>query len=270
MVHRRGDSLRVLAVMAHPDDAEFLCAGTLALLKENGWEVVIATLSPGDCGSADLPALEIIRLRREEALQSVKLLSGEYYCLEEGDLAIDYDTRTRRKVVSLVRKVNPTLVFTHSLTDYMADHEITARLVRDACFGASMVNYGGANMDPPIKALPFLYYCDPIEGIDYYGQRVLAPMVVNIERTLAVKRAMLECHKSQREWLRRQHGVDEYIEAMIRWSQERGREAGFAYGEGFWQHRGHAFPKENLLKEILGDKVKEIPYPKIGGGVGEQ
>ena len=57
----------VLAVLAHPDDAEFLCAGTLArLARERGWAVHIATMTPGDCGSAELPADKIARTRRGE------------------------------------------------------------------------------------------------------------------------------------------------------------------------------------------------------------
>ena len=41
----------VLAFMAHPDDAEFLCTGTLIRLADAGWEVHIATATPGDCGT---------------------------------------------------------------------------------------------------------------------------------------------------------------------------------------------------------------------------
>src|ERR1700692_3679823 len=42
----------VLSVLAHPDDAEFLCAGTLArLAREHGWSVHIASMNPGDRGS---------------------------------------------------------------------------------------------------------------------------------------------------------------------------------------------------------------------------
>ena len=37
--------------MAHPDDAEFLCAGTLIRLAQAGWEVHIATVAAGDCGT---------------------------------------------------------------------------------------------------------------------------------------------------------------------------------------------------------------------------
>ena len=52
----------VLAIVAHPDDAEFLCAGTLTLLQRQGWQVHIATMTPGDCGTAELNREEIKKL----------------------------------------------------------------------------------------------------------------------------------------------------------------------------------------------------------------
>jgi hypothetical protein len=62
---------------------------------------------------------------------------------------------------------------------------------------------------------------------------------------------MLKCHASQREWLLQHHGVDEYTESQKRWSAARGAEIGVAYGEGFRQYRGHAYPKDNILLELL-------------------
>ena len=48
-----------LSIGAHPDDAEFMCAGTLALLHERGWEIHIATMTPGDCGTVQYSREEI-------------------------------------------------------------------------------------------------------------------------------------------------------------------------------------------------------------------
>ena len=65
-----------LAKCAHPDDAEFLCTGTMTLLKQNGWQIHIATMNPGDCGSAIHSRDEISRIRRAEATALAKLLYG--------------------------------------------------------------------------------------------------------------------------------------------------------------------------------------------------
>jgi len=64
---------------------------------------------------------------------------------------------------------------------------------------------------------------------------------------------MLACHRSQREWLQQHHGMDEYILSMKRHAEDRGRDIGVLYAEGFRQHLGHAFPQDNLLqKELAG------------------
>ena len=75
---------------------------------------------------------------------------------------------------------------------------------------------------------------------------------VNITDTLPQKETMLACHASQREWLRRQHGIDQYLVAMREWSAQRGSECGVAYAEAFRQHLGHAHPQDNVLAEMLG------------------
>ena len=62
---------------------------------------------------------------------------------------------------------------------------------------------------------------------------------------------MLACHTSQREWLRKQHGVDEYLESCRRWSAARGTSIGAAFGEAFTQSKGHPFPNNDLLREVL-------------------
>ena len=76
-----------------------------------------------------------------------------------------------------------------------------------------------------------------------------------------------------REWLRRQHGIDEYIESMRAWCRIRGREAAAAanrpieYAEAFRQHLGHAYPRTNLLADVLADNAvlcEEKPEPDAG------
>ena len=66
---------------------------------------------------------------------------------------------------------------------------------------------------------------------------------------------MLSCHASQRDWLMKQHGVDEYIGEMIRRSENCGRAVGVQYAEGFRQHLGHGYPQDNMLAAELGDLV---------------
>ena len=116
------DSPRILAIHAHPDDIEFQCGGTLALLKQKGCSITIATMTAGDCGSAEVGAEEISRLRREEACRSAELLGADYLCLEFLDVSIVLDNPSRRKVTEVVRRTRPDLVITAPPIDYMSDH----------------------------------------------------------------------------------------------------------------------------------------------------
>lgn len=253
----RTGPVRVLAIHAHPDDIELQCAGTLLLLKQLGCVISVATMTPGDCGSAELSADEIASVRRMEAQRSAEMLGADYTCVEFRDLSITHDNDSRRRVTELVRRTRPDLVITAPPIDYMSDHEVTSRLVRDACFNASCPNYVTQQWDPaaPTTQIPHLYYVDAIQGIDYYGRSLPTDFIVDISATFDEKLRMLACHESQREWLRRQHGLDEYLDGCRRWSAARGQQIRVEYGEAFTQHRGHPYPHDNLLETLLGSKI---------------
>lgn len=244
----------ILSVLAHPDDAEILCGGTLLrLAKEFGWQVHIASMTPGDCGSAELPAEEISRVRRAEGAKAAAEAGGQYHCLEERDLLVCYEQRTLEKVTRLLREVRPRIVLTHSPADYMLDHEMTSSIVRAAVFAAPIPNFlRELGIGPPLPAIPHLYYCDPIEGKDPLGREVPPGFCIDVGNVMAAKAAMLACHASQRDWLLKHHGIDHYLEAMRHWSAERGKNSGVQYAEGFRQHLGHSYPQDNLLGQVLG------------------
>ena len=247
-------TIRVLAIHAHPDDIEIQCAGTLALLKKAGCDITLATMTPGDCGSAELDSESIAAVRRSEAQASAELLGASYFCLEFRDLAIFEDDSARRRVTEAIRRAQPDLILTAPPIDYLCDHEITSRLVRDACFAAPIPNYRTHQWEPapPLRKIPHLYFVDPIEGHDREGQALVPHFHVEITEFFELKRKMLACHASQRDWLLRQHAIDEYLESMTAWARQRGREIKVEYAEGFRQYRGHAYPQSNLLLEILG------------------
>jgi len=237
----------VLAIHAHPDDIEFQCAGTLLRLVERGAEVHVATMTPGDCGSAEMSADEIAEVRRAEASRAASLLGAEYRCLEFRDLSICFDNPSRKRVAECLRRVRPDIVLTAPPVDYMPDHEVTSLLVRDACFNAT----GADDPADPLDAIPHLYYVDAIEGMDWYGDPQPAGFIVDVSEVFERKLQMLACHESQRGWLLKQHGMDEYLESCRRWGGERGAEIGVAYGEAFRQHCGHPYPGDDRLGQLL-------------------
>lgn len=247
-------AMRVLAFMAHPDDVEFSCAGTLARLKrEAGCEIVIATATSGDCGTMEYRPEEIARLRHAEAVAGAKVLDAEYYCGRCKDLLVMYDEPTLQRFVEIVRRARPDIVMTQPPSDYLIDHEICGRLVRTAVFAAPAPNFLTFDEEPapPAAKVPYLYYVDPPECKDLYGDPVKPAFIVDISSTIDIKEKMLACHVTQRNWLRAHHGMDEYIDSMKRTGAERGKQIGRAYGEGFRQHLGHAYPNDNIIAKLL-------------------
>src|SRR5947207_2913269 len=233
----------VLSVLAHPDDAEFLCAGTLIrLVREHGWQAHLASMTPGDCGAADRSPEEISAIRRHEGAAAAALIGATYHCLEERDLLIFYAERPLERVTRLLRAVRPDVVLTHSPADYMLDHEMTSTLVRAAAFGAPAPNFfAGRGHPPPLPHIPHLYYCDPIEGKDALGRDVRPAFGVDVSGVVETKAAMLAAHTSQREWLLKHHGMDAYVASMRRWGAHRGAGCGVACAEGYRQHLGHSY-----------------------------
>lgn len=247
-----------LAILAHPDDAEFLCAGTLARLRlEKGWTLHIATMTPGDCGSAEHGPDEIASIRRAEGKAAAATIGATYHCLEERDLRVIYGESALEKVTRLLNEVAPQVVFTHSPDDYHLDHEQTSKLVRAATFAAPIGNFlhnrpGASERFPPLDRIPHLFYCDPLEGKDAFGKPIPAGFHVDISTVIEDKSRMLACHESQRAWLRKHHGVDNLVDSMQEWGATQGQAAGVRFAEGFRQHLGHSYPQDNLLATLLG------------------
>lgn len=246
-----------LSFGAHPDDAEFMCAGTLALLRERGWEIHISTMTPGDCGTVQYSREEISRIRKAEAAKAVSLLDGRYHCLESGDLMIMYDRPTLLKAIELIRKVRPTIVFTLNPTDYMVDHETASRLAQTACFASGVVNCETPGAEP-FEPVPYLYYMDAVEGKDNFGREIEPGVIVDTTAAMEMKEQMLCCHESQRNWLLEHHGMDDYVLMMKAFAEKRGAQIGSKFGEGFRQHLGHAYPQDNILRAELGDLAHEV------------
>jgi hypothetical protein len=87
---------------------------------------------------------------------------------------------------------------------------------------------------------------------------VIPDFIVDVSTTMSRKRDMLAAHASQRNWLRRHHDVDDYIEQMETWTRARGRLAKLDYGEGFRIYPAHPYPQTRLLEELLGAHARPV------------
>lgn len=241
--------------MAHPDDIEFLCAGTLRLLVERGWELRCVTLSGGDMGAPDGTRARTRETRLAEASETAAVLGGSYGWVGLDDLSIHYCPEQLEQVTDRVRAFAPDLVITHSPSCYMMDHEETAKLVRMACFAAGAPLFPGPT-PPTGKPVPALYYADAMEGKDMFGKPVLGDFWIDVTSVFDVRQRALACHASQRQWLRSHHGTDDYLETNVRYARAQGDRCGTTYAEGFRQHLGHGYRQDDPLGTALADLVR--------------
>ncbi len=242
---------RILALHAHPDDIETLAAGTLALLAGAGHHVTIVTATAGECGSTAFTPEETGAIRRGEAAEAAALIGAEYGCVGLPDLGVFNDDSARRRMTEAVRAARPDIVITGAPADYHPDHEAISLLVRDACFASSAPNYQ-TGPAAPLAAMPHLYFTDPIGGRDRMGQPVPPDFAVDIGTVFGAKQAMLACHRSQTEWLAKQHAVDDPLAAMTALGRKRGREFGVVQAEGFRQYRHEPYPTSAMLQDLVG------------------
>ena len=244
---------RVLAFGAHPDDVEFQAAGTLALLAERGYEIHLATMTGGDMGSATLSSQEIRAKRLAEAEASATVIGGNYHYAGSQDLEVDYDSAHRKRATRVMREVDPLIVFTHPPMDYLADHEQTSLLVRNAAYIASVPLYDCGVPTTPTARFPYVYYWNASQLTDIFGRPLPVQFGIDVTSVMPTKETMLACHESQREWLAHHNEWDAYTEEMRRWTRKQGELIGRDYGECFIQHRGLGHPQDNILAEVLGD-----------------
>jgi LmbE family N-acetylglucosaminyl deacetylase len=247
---------RALAIGAHPDDIEFVMAGTLCLLQEAGWELHYLNVASGNLGSAARSA-GIERVRRREARAAAKILGAVWHPAFCKDLEILYDTRTLRRLCAIVREVAPGVILTHSPHDYMEDHVNTARLTVTAAFARGMANYLSTPSRAPIAAAVTIYHASP-HGLHDGLRRLVRPgAFVDTTAVHERKRAALACHASQRRWLDASQGMDSYIRTMDGFSRAVGKlSRRFRHAEGWRRHSHLGFCAENAdpLREALGRK----------------
>ena len=249
---------RILAFGCHPDDVEFMCAGTLALLAQRGHEVHIAVMAGGEMGSSTLSRDVIREQRIEESLAAAAVIGAQYHFAGGHDIEVEYNNAYRRLTMRVMRAVNPTIVLTHPPMDYLVDHEETSRLVRNAAFTGPVPNHDCGEPTTPTTKIPHLYYWNAIGLRDIFGRPLPLTCAVDITPVMETKVRMLTAHASQRQWLRDIMKCDEYVDLQRRMSEAEGRRAGLALAEGYIQHRGEGHPQDNVLKQLLGDACVEI------------
>lgn len=249
----------VLALFAHPDDIEFVAAGTLLLLKDLGWNIHYCNIANGCCGSTTTGRDETAAIRLKESQASAELLGATFYPPICNDLDIFYNRENLEKIASIVRQSKPSIVLTHAPVDYMEDHVQTCRLAVTAAFSKGIPNFV---TNPPLSSYEgevALYHAQPHGNRTPTGELVCPQFGVNIDSAMDRKLALLHCHQSQQRWLQSSQKMNSYLQAMIELGQETARLSDMKceYAEGWRKHLhlGFSGPDFDPLKEELGSFI---------------
>jgi N-acetylglucosamine malate deacetylase 1 len=219
---------RVLAVVAHPDDAELLCAGTLARAKEDGADIAICVMCQGDRGQPAKPIPNLATKRRKEMLEAAKLLGAKIFFGGFSDGTLADTTQSRGTLIEIFRRFNPTLVLAHSANDYHVDHRATSALAEAASW--SCASHGQKTKSAPMNTPPTLWWMDTINMSGFEPS-----FYIDVTRFLPLKQRMLQCHKSQ--LARGQDGDFSPLSELMRLQAlARGAQSGVGAAEAFRPH----------------------------------
>jgi len=248
-----------LAMAAHPDDIEFMMAGTLLLLKRRGVEIHICNLANGCYGSEVYSKEEAARVRALEAQAAARVAGAVWHPSLFDDAQLFYDSTSLAKVTSVVRQIQPDIVLTLSRDDYMEDHEYASRLTCSAVFNRCLPSYV---TDPPVPSYNkpvAIYHSLPHGLMDMQRRPVLPEFVVDVGEVMPVKREMLAQHASQKAWLDATQGMDSYLSMMTDAARTVGlRYGNCAYAEGWRRHNHLGYCESDFapLQTLLADAVK--------------
>lgn len=221
------EPLDVLAIVAHPDDGELICGGSLIKSAEAGYRTGILDLTRGETGSRGTP-----EVRAQEADRAGEIL-GLAIRRNAGlpDSRLENTPETRSILAGMLRELRPRVVITHWTAGRHPDHRATAELVYDASFLAGLKNFEAPGHpfrpEKVIHALAFRE--DPLKPT----------FVVDITAQMEKKLAAIAAYASQFGEVTQAGevfpGGDRSLQDQIR---AQGARAGSlirkAYGEPFW------------------------------------
>lgn len=240
---------------AHPDDTEAWCAGTLKLLKDKGYKIVIVTLTAGGMGGIGSTEDKTIAIRKEEARKAAEVLDAVYICLGGRDGYLFDSVDFRLDVTRIIREYKAGIVMTHLPMDYHTDHRTTCNIVEAAAMVATLPNVPVP--EAPLDITPLLYHTAPLTLTDPIGAPIAKPQFfVDVTSVMDTKQEMLGHHVSQKELMKVMHKMDDFFGVVYQGNKDYGSMVGVGYAEVFWQHLGGGFQRDPLLQEELKEFVK--------------
>ncbi|MEE8347691.1 MAG: PIG-L deacetylase family protein [Dehalococcoidia bacterium] len=219
---------RALVIVAHPDDAEFLCGGTVARWVSEGWQVAFVLVTSGDKGSHDeeITSEQLAAIREDEERAAAGVL-GVKECVFLGypDGFVEDTAELRGKIVREICRFKPDVAITwdpYRRGHNHRDHRLTGQAALDALYPLSRSHlYYPEHMEEGLE--PHRVREALLAGTDQPNHHV------DVTKFFNKKMKALQCHKSQMS----RYGFSEVRKRVRKRMAEVGKEAGFKLAEVF-------------------------------------
>ncbi len=219
----------ILVIMAHPDDAELSCSGTILSSISNGMSVGIIDLTKGELGTR---GNEKIRLK--EADDSAKVLGVKFR--DNLGLRDGFFDSNEKSVLLLIEKIRlhtPNIIITNAKTDRHPDHENTSKLVKKASFLSGLIKIKTKinNKNQDLFRPNIILYC-------IQNNYINPDFIVDISKYFDKKIESIKCFKSQfynpnSDEAESFISTEEFMDFINARSIEMGHSIGVKHGEGF-------------------------------------
>jgi LmbE family N-acetylglucosaminyl deacetylase len=192
-----GQPLRILAIGAHPDDADIKAGGTAAQWCAAGHVVRLVSVCDGSAGHQTVWGPPLAQRRRAEAQAAAAVIGATYEVWDHPDGELQPTLDARRRIIRLIRSFRPDLLLTHRPADYHPDHYYTGLLVQEAAYMVTV-----PAVCPDVPHLPrspvILYFSDAFRKPCRFEPHVVVDIGAEVDKVVA----MLACHESQFfEWI---------------------------------------------------------------------
>lgn len=247
--------MRILVIVAHPDDIEFGAAGTVAQWTDEGHEVTYCLVTDGAAGSnePDADLGELIQTRQAEQCQAAAVVGvRDVRFLGYPDGTLQPTLELRRDLTRLIRELkpgrvvctDPTLMFAGNYYINHPDHRAAAEAAVYAVFPSA----GTRPIFPELLAEGY----EPHDVSELWLQfSDHADTAIDITPHMERKIAALLCHRSQ---------VGAEVGAMVRkWDAEEGQKHGYAYAEAFRVMK----LKQEQVSEAVQEAMQETAAPAL-------
>jgi N-acetylglucosamine malate deacetylase 1 len=236
--------LDVLIFAAHPDDAELSMAGTIAKLTHYKHQVGIVDLTRGEMGTRGTA-----ETRHKEALKADKILRTKVReNLDIPDGNIQRNKENLHKVITMIRRYRPKIIFAPYFNDRHPDHIDASKLVKEAMFVSGLTKFVTMDNKKRQKAYrpdKLFYYMQTYTFNPSFIIDVSKYFKTKMEAVKAYSTQFYDPKSSDPETFLSDPNFLEYIESR---SKFYGFEIRKKYGEAFYCEEGIELDLSDYLK----------------------